>query len=87
MRTQNGIYKEDQMVMSLDHKCFKDVNSSLQPLLTDMFGFLYPDDMVYCYKFEDYTKPDFVVEINNCVNENDKHVYASRKNRTICPFS
>lgn len=78
MRPQNkGFLQEDEVVMSLDKKRYADISYELKPILVSMFGFVDPDDLVYCYKFEDYTKPDFVVEINDA-----KH-YVSMKTTSV----
>lgn len=66
MRYQNnGFLKEDQLVMSLDKKKYSQISFAFRPILISMFGNLNDDDIIYCYKFEDYTKPDFVIEVKD----------------------
>ena len=73
MPTNNGIFKEDEMVHHLDNKKVKELSNNLRNLVTALFGVLDEEEVVHCQKTDDFIKPDF------CIEYRGKKKYVSMK--------
>lgn len=62
MPTNNGIYKEDEMIFHLNDKKFGEVSNNLRNLLTALFGTLEEEEVIHATKTEGFIKPDFILE-------------------------
>lgn len=61
MPTNHGFLREDEMVYRLDQKKVRDLNNNLYHMMQELYGVLDDDEVITCYKTEDYIKPDFVI--------------------------
>lgn len=73
MPTNNGIFKEDEMVHYLDNKKVKELSNNLRNVVTALFGVLDEEEVVHCQKTDDFIKPDF------CIEYRGKKKYVSMK--------
>ena len=60
MPTNLGNFKEVEVIQSLNGKKVKELSNNLRNLMTPLYGFLDEEEIVQCYKIEDFIKPDFV---------------------------
>lgn len=58
-----GQFKEDQMLVFLNNKKFKELSPNLHNMVEALFGVVDPDEMVYCEHGIERTKPDIVITI------------------------
>ncbi|MCQ3035189.1 MAG: hypothetical protein MJ248_03115 [Bacilli bacterium] len=73
MLTKSGISNEDEFVEKVNGKKYGELNNNLQYFIAHLFPYVSDDDMLYCFKTEDYIKPDI------CIKWKDKEEFISLK--------
>lgn len=73
MANNLGTQNEDNFVYEIHNRKFKDLNKNLQYFVQYIFCHVKDDDILYCYKTEDYIKPDI------CIQWKDKEAFVSLK--------
>lgn len=61
MPTNHGFLREDEMVYHLNNRKIKDLSNNLYHMMQELYGVLDEDEIVTCYKTDDFIKPDFVI--------------------------
>lgn len=61
MPTNHGFLREDEMVHHLNNKKVKELNNNLYHMMQELYGVLDEEEVITCYKTEDFIKPDFVI--------------------------
>ena len=65
MPTNLGNLKELEVIQSIDNKKIIELSNNMRNLITALYGVLDDNEIVHCYKIEDYIKPDFVITYKN----------------------
>ena len=73
MSVNQGLIKEDEMIVSLNFKKYSQLSNNLKHLVSSLFGAVDENDVITCTKVEDFQKPDFLIKCN------DKTRYVSMK--------
>lgn len=68
MKTNIGIFREEEMILELNNTKVKDLSRNLYHLCQDLFGHLNDEDIVYCAHIDGFIKPDFSIRINDEVH-------------------
>ena len=61
MPTNHGFLREDEMVYHLDKRKVKDLSNNLYHMMQELYGVLDEEEVITCYKTDDFIKPDFVI--------------------------
>lgn len=73
MNSTLGWQNEDKIVDAINKKHFKDIDNSLKYFISFMYPYAKDQDTLYCYKTEDFIKPDI------CIQWKDKNTFVSLK--------
>ena len=65
MPTNEGFFKEDEMVYRLNGTKIKDLSNNLRNFIHAMFGVIDDEEIVYAEKLDNFIKPDFKVTYKN----------------------
>lgn len=68
-----GVKNEEDFVFEINNHKFKDLNKNLQYFIHFIFSRVKDDDVLRCYKTEDYIKPDI------CIEWTDQRAFVSLK--------
>lgn len=75
--TNVGLFKEEQMVVSLNNKLFSELSGYLRLFITKLYGIIQENDLIKAEIVPDYQKPDFCVTVNEVTH------YISMKNGVV----
>lgn len=68
MPTNEGLLRENEMIVALNNKTVKELGNNLRSFMKNLFGVLEDDKTIKCYKVDNSYKTDIVVEYNDCVH-------------------
>lgn len=73
MSANRGVQNEENFVHEIHNHKFKDLNNNLQYFVQFIFSHVKDDDVLQCFRTEDYIKPDI------CIVWKDKRAFVSLK--------
>ena len=65
MNTTTGIQNEENFVNAINGHKLSEMNNNIQYFLRTIYPFAENDDIFYCYRTEDFIKPDICIEWRN----------------------
>ena len=67
MGNNQGLLKEDEMVMHLHNKKVGELSNNITYMMKELYGALDENEVIQCHKTEDSVKPDFIIQYKGII--------------------